>query len=640
MKTLRYLLLISVVIGLTQCKKPEEKNAVQVKAMTELNVPAGFDWQMAHPVNFHITGVANQVIKITANDGATRIHKCGIPAGQTKVDILLSMPDFIKEVQINGVPVQITGPDVYVTLPSMKEFLLTNYCLSFDGVDDVVNLGDVTQLNNVAAFTVEGWAKQTTNTDTETIFYKAADASNDIQLSTNGGTMYVEVGNGSDSYGTWAAYSATITTDTWFHWAIVYDGAGGTDADRLKLYINGNTTPIVLAFTGTIPATTSSSLSAVDAYLSAATSPFGGLMDEVRIWSVARSGAEIAAAYNKIIAGSTTNLVACWRMDENTGTTAYDETSNDYDGTISGCTWTTYANGWDSDGDGVDDLDDDYEMDATRAYDNYSPASDYGTLAFEDIWPNYGDYDFNDLILGYRFKTVTNASNEVVEIYATFVVRANGGNLHNGFGFELPDAVAGILTNVVVTGYSHTQGIITIDGTTKLESGQTNPVIIAFDNDADLMPGICNTVTGGYSANTDSVVIKIEVTGGGPFSANDFSLATWNPFLFIDQTRGRELHELDNTPTDLMTTTYFGTGDDASVPGTGDYYKSSNDLPWVLDFPTSFSWATEYNAINTAYLHFTEWAESGGTTYNTTGVDLWYEITAAGYRNTTYIYVP
>jgi len=38
MKALCYLVLIGVIIGLSQCKKPEEKNAqIEVKPMTELN---------------------------------------------------------------------------------------------------------------------------------------------------------------------------------------------------------------------------------------------------------------------------------------------------------------------------------------------------------------------------------------------------------------------------------------------------------------------------------------------------------------------------------------------------------------------------------------------------------------------------
>ena len=622
-------------LTLTFCKKQESFENVSGITMQELNIPANFDWKMAHPVTFHVTGASGQFVEITTADGTITLHKCSIIPGTTTTEITITLPDFFREVKINDIPVPLSGSDIYVTIPLLKDLLLINYALSFDGVDDYVDLGDITQLNNVAAFSIEGWANQTTNTDTEVIFYKVSDASNDITLYTSGGTMYIDLGNGSDSYATWASYSATITSGTWFHWAVVYDGGGVANANRLKLYINGNATPITLAFTGTIPATTSSSLSSNNAQLSTTANPFGGYMDEVRVWSVARSGANINSYYNKIISGSTTNLVASWRMDEGTGTSLEDETSNSYDATITGCSWALYVNAWDSDGDGVTDLNDDYPLDDTRAFDNFMPTTDYGTLAFEDLWPSYGDYDFNDLILGYRFKTVTNASNEVVEIFGTFIVRANGAAMHNGFGFELPDAVAGVLTNVEVTGYLHTQGIITINGTTKLESGQTNPVVIAFDDTYDLMDGLFNTIIGGETALEDSVTIQIEVTGGGPFTAANFSLDTWNPFIFIHQIRGRELHQLDYVPTDLMTTSYFGTNDDASVPGTGDYYKTSGDLPWVLDIPTSFSYPSEYNDINAAFLHFTAWAESGGALYTD-----WYSNTAAGYRNNTYIYAP
>jgi len=281
----------------------------------------------------------------------------------------------------------------------------------------------------------------------------------------------------------------------------------------------------------------------------------------------------------------------------------------------------------------VEDDTDDYPLDDTRAFDNYYPVTEAGTLAFEDLWPWYGDYDFNDLILGYRFKTVTNAANEVVEVIGTFVVRANGAKLHNGFGFRLPDAVAAIPTNITVTGYSVNHGLVTLDGATSLETGQSELTVIAFDDTYDLMQGISNTVGGGATASEDSVVITISVTGGGPFTAGDFSIDTWDPFLFIDATRGREVHMINQPPSDLMTSAYFGMGDDASVPASDLYYQTDNGLPWGLDFPVTFRYPAEFNDINAAYLHFTEWAESGGTVFTD-----WYSNTAAGYRNNALIY--
>jgi LruC domain-containing protein len=322
-------------------------------------------------------------------------------------------------------------------------------------------------------------------------------------------------------------------------------------------------------------------------------------------------------------------------MDEGTGSVAYDNSPFGNDGTISGCSWNAESTGFDSDGDGVLDEDDDYPTDATRAFDNYYPVAGEGTLAFEDLWPWWGDYDFNDLILDYRFKIVTNTSNEVVEVIGTFTVNANGAKMHNGFGFELPDADAGIAANVVVTGYSLTQGIITIDGTSHFESGQTNPVVIVFDDTWDLMEGIYNTVPGGAYTPPVPIDVTMTVTGGGPFEDTDFAFDTWNPFLFIDLTRGREVHLIDYSPTDLMDVDYFGQGDDASDPGTSTYYHTATGFPWGMDFPTTYEYTCEYREPSIAYLHFIEWIQSGGTLYTD-----WYSNTGAGYRNDTYIYAP
>ena len=70
---------------------------------------------------------------------------------------------------------------------------------------------------------------------------------------------------------------------------------------------------------------------------------------------------------------------------------------------------------------------------------DYAPAQgQFGTLAFEDLWPSQGDYDLNDLVVDYNFAEMRNASNNVVRIEATFILRAMGAGLRNGFGIEIP----------------------------------------------------------------------------------------------------------------------------------------------------------------------------------------------------------
>ena len=55
---------------------------------------------------------------------------------------------------------------------------------------------------------------------------------------------------------------------------------------------------------------------------------FYGNLDEVRIWSAARSAAQIQADYNHPLSGTEPGLIACWHFDEGIGPVAYDASTN------------------------------------------------------------------------------------------------------------------------------------------------------------------------------------------------------------------------------------------------------------------------------------------------------------------------
>jgi len=106
----------------------------------------------------------------------------------------------------------------------------------------------------------------------------------------------------------------------------------------------------------------------------------------------------------------------------------------------------------DRDLDGIPDVTDLYPLDPERASKSFFPAETvWGTVAFEDLWPSKGDYDFNDLVLDYTGYYVLNAQNDVKDFIVDFQVRAVGASLNNGYGFQLdqitPDQVES------VTGY-------------------------------------------------------------------------------------------------------------------------------------------------------------------------------------------
>ncbi|MFP4470633.1 MAG: LruC domain-containing protein [Bacteroidales bacterium] len=286
----------------------------------------------------------------------------------------------------------------------------------------------------------------------------------------------------------------------------------------------------------------------------------------------------------------------------------------------------------DEDGDGVPDDVDDYPTDPDRAFDVYYPAEgEFGTLAFEDLWPSKGDYDFNDMIVDYNVKHVTNAGNAVVDVYGTYKLRAMGAHYKNGFGFQLettPDMISQI--EVTYEGEAPVQ--------LNPEAGQTKAVLILWNNGFELLPAQGGGATG---VNTtlgippvDEVTVEFSFTTfpGNPVPLADFGIPPYNPFMFINEDRGKEVHLRDHEPTDLVEASYFGTYDDASEPGNGIYYKTSTNLPWAIHLIESFDYPGEKIEIIATYNHFAEWAESGGAVYSD-----WYK-DLPGYRVDENIY--
>ncbi|NQV01325.1 MAG: LruC domain-containing protein [Bacteroidia bacterium] len=288
------------------------------------------------------------------------------------------------------------------------------------------------------------------------------------------------------------------------------------------------------------------------------------------------------------------------------------------DGTVDMGPYESSPTPVDTDGDGVPDVDDDYPNDPDRAFDNFEPATGYSTLGFEDLWPGMGDYDFNDLVCDYRFQTITNASNKVVEIFGTFVVKAFGASMHNGFGFQfVNDNVS--QTHLIVSGYDIGGGSYISLGGNGLESGQSKPTFIVFDNAFRLMqyPGSgtgVNTVQTAPYVTPDTVHLYIEFTSL-TYTIVQVAISQFNPFLIADLDRDVEIHLPDQPPTSLADQSLFGTGMDDSNPTTDRYYKTATNLPWAIKITESFAYPKEEIQIVDAYNHFVEWAESNGVLY-------------------------
>ena len=279
----------------------------------------------------------------------------------------------------------------------------------------------------------------------------------------------------------------------------------------------------------------------------------------------------------------------------------------------------------DTDNDGVCDDDDEFPNDPNKAYRTAHTIATYG---FEDLWPAIGDFDFNDAVIWWESYFVNNAQNSTVAVEFNSVTRAVGAGFNNGFALHFqtlsPSDVQSISGNVLNGNYVTTNA----NGT---EAAQTNAVVFMYESAEDVINRASgayhNTVSGEPMGTSDTVKVEIELVGSHSFPFFD-------PFLVVSQDRGREIHRVDWEPTDLANNAYFGTADDDSNSGVGRYYTTEEDYPWVVRIPAGFSfdYPVEKVDIVQAHLKFSDWVQSGGSSFQD-----WYE-DKPGYRNAANIY--
>jgi hypothetical protein len=207
--------------------------------------------------------------------------------------------------------------------------------LSFDGVDDYVQAGNIPLAN--ASFTLEAWARRDS---TNTIDFIAGQGGIGNNVGLHFGFHQIVQNKFVFGFYENDLFTANSYTDRdWHHWAGTYDA--GTRQRRI--YRDGLLVASDVATTnyqGSGP-------------FVIATPPWGpsggafhGSIDEVRVWNKARSQSEIQRDLNHPLTGTEANLVACYQFDESVGTTVFDATANHYNGTfVSGPirTWSSVA---------------------------------------------------------------------------------------------------------------------------------------------------------------------------------------------------------------------------------------------------------------------------------------------------------
>lgn len=269
----------------------------------------------------------------------------------------------------------------------------------------------------------------------------------------------------------------------------------------------------------------------------------------------------------------------------------------------------------------------DYEIEinaGNTSYLYYPGENSFVTLAYEDKWPEIGDYDFNDVVLFYRVTQVMQES-KVVRIDISGRLAAYGASYANGFAVHL-SGIKREWVNDELTKLIHNGQII--QTAAPLEFSQENAVVLITNNLKNHFSSNCGSGyyrTEASCDNPETFTFEISIPFLSPLDMTAIPEMPLDPFiygttgwarnLFLgNQLPGRtlEIHLSDHPLTDLGDTNLLGQQDDRSAPPS-IFYRTEQNLPWAIEIGTEWQPPLERIDISEAYPEFIDYILSGGT---------------------------
>ncbi len=216
----------------------------------------------------------------------------------------------------------------------------------------------------------------------------------------------------------------------------------------------------------------------------------------------------------------------------------------------------------------------------------WSTYTQEGTLAFEDLWPEEGDYDLNDMVVEYKTTVTHNQWNEIKEIIDEFKPVHNGATYINAFGIIINEEMG------------------------QLDEERSKYADKEANNRFILWPSNQDAITSG---ETYKVVRTWEE--GSYLNAHERDI---NPFLVVKYKKGNhkraEVHLPKTSPSPWANTTLNNSSSDAY------YVHRDGAYPFAIDLFGQTNWdinTVERRRIDNvnAYPNFRKWADSKGTSH-------------------------
>ncbi len=247
-------------------------------------------------------------------------------------------------------------------------------------------------------------------------------------------------------------------------------------------------------------------------------------------------------------------------------------------------------------------------------------------IAFEDNWPEMGDYDMNDVVVKQDSSLLVSGTNEVHQLEITGEMMAYGAAYANGFAIQIdnvaPSTVNQALVRFEINGVAQTTSLV--------ETGTDSLVLMISDNLSDYFSarsGCSFYKTQSGCNNSEQMKFSLQVPFITPIAYATFPQAPFNPFVFAKPAtyhgdsfyhpgRSMEIHLKNKMPTSKMDTGYFGLASDRSDLATGHTFQTETGLPWALAINpgSSQNWRHPLEKVDLleAYPMFRDYVTSSG----------------------------
>lgn len=209
----------------------------------------------------------------------------------------------------------------------------------------------------------------------------------------------------------------------------------------------------------------------------------------------------------------------------------------------------------DNDGDGVPDQDDQYPEDPAGA----KKITGVYTLAFEDLYPQKGDADFNDVVVRLTLEEKIDSQNMLRQIVIKTKLLASGAGYHNRVAINL-----------------------------------YNKKIVLIEDARALLGSTYNSRS--YEIYKDVAETSYTLAFDTPVDRKNIAPMPYDPFIVCNRVEGREVH------LPFVKTSYKG------------IVLDTDGFPWAMLVPDAWSWPYESGSIFNAYPEFDDWYLSGGAT--------------------------